>query len=154
MILFLRQIGKFQINVGISDEKCSHPFSDEKCSPFSSGWVSGCHPAAGPALPFSRSEDFSALWVSEKVRLFVMWILSQRDNLKFLQSQICIAFFFFEFSKTTCSLLSSLCLCSVMSSSFSCFDPRRVRAANDVKRRDNSFEALSTTPAKESLWWF
>ena len=36
-----------------------------------------------------------------------------------------------------------------MSSSFSCLEPRLVRAANDVKRRDNSFEALSTTPEKK-----
>merc|ERR1712030_108420 len=54
-----------------------------------------------------------------------------------------------------CSLLSSFCLCSVMSSSFSCLEPRLVRAAKDVKRRDNSFEALSTTPEKVfifTLW--
>ena len=33
----------------------------------------------------------------------------------------------------TCSLLSSFCFCSVMSSSFSCFEPRRVRAVNEYK---------------------
>ena len=33
----------------------------------------------------------------------------------------------------TCSLLSSFCFCSVMSSSFSCFEPRRVRAVNEYE---------------------
>ena len=57
-------------------------------------------------------------------------------------------------SQLTCSTLSSLCFCSVMSSSFSCFVPRLVRAANEVNRRDNSFEALSTTPGDVDCWLY
>ena len=39
-------------------------------SPFSSGWRGcGCHPGAGPALPFSTSEDFSALWTKRNETL-------------------------------------------------------------------------------------
>ena len=75
----------------------------KKCSPLSSGWVSGCHPAAGPALPFSRSEDFSALWVLEKSenvlslltsvrgleKSVVILIISQIDRVKLRVREIC-----------------------------------------------------------------
>ena len=104
----------------------------KKCSPLSSGWVSGCHPAAGPALPFSRSEDFSALWVrmfsfwsfprwiswrwdfsvlwvQEKCfESFVILIIFQMDQLPFSRSEDFSALWVLEKSENVLSLLTSV----------------------------------------------
>ena len=104
----------------------------KNCSPLSSGWVSGCHPAAGPALPFSRSEDFSALWVrmfsfwsfprwiswrwdfsvlwvQEKCfESFVILIIFQMDQLPFSRSEDFSALWVLEKSENVLSLLTSV----------------------------------------------